>query len=315
MGARVSRWALHSQLAPSTGGLAKTRGRGQLQALHPAAPVWEPVQGAFVGLLLCGRGLALQGTQDELQAPVFVSRGELYIGHCPPCPGSCGSSTLTAGPPSPSSRTSTRRREAAAMPHGRVAQTASSLLWGPAAGRLKAVWGLRAWHHPRLGPALAEGHLIEPSTRWLLPTLDRGHRQLDLTQGAPLLPRLRPEPQLTEPASARGQGSAWCLWPAGGPEALPLARLPPRPAPRPAPCCKLLLGFRVLPPAPNTSLTAESPLPPRGRSCPSFLGPSCPGPEASPSLWFHMMGPGARRLCGESLGRAPRSLSRWAAPG
>lgn len=84
------------------------------------------------------------------------------------------------------------------MPRGRAAQTASSLLWGPAAGRLKAVWGLRAWH-PRLGPALAKGHLIESSTRWLLLTLDRGHRQLDLTQGAPLLTRLRPEPQLTDP--------------------------------------------------------------------------------------------------------------------
>lgn len=87
-----------------------------------------------------------------------------------------------------------------AVPHGRAAQTASSLRWGSAAGRLKAVWGLRAWH-PRLGPTLAEGHLIEPSTHWLLPTLDRGHRQLDLTQGAPLLTHLRPEPQLTEPAS------------------------------------------------------------------------------------------------------------------
>lgn len=54
-------WALHSQLNLPSGGLAKTGRRSQLQALHPAAPVWEPVQGAFVGLLLRGRGLALWG--------------------------------------------------------------------------------------------------------------------------------------------------------------------------------------------------------------------------------------------------------------
>lgn len=44
-----------------TGGLEKTGGCRQLQALHPAAPVREPVQRAFVGPLLRGRGLALPG--------------------------------------------------------------------------------------------------------------------------------------------------------------------------------------------------------------------------------------------------------------
>lgn len=45
-----SGWVLRSQLVSLTGGLEKAGRRRQLQALHPAAPVWEPVQGAFVGL-------------------------------------------------------------------------------------------------------------------------------------------------------------------------------------------------------------------------------------------------------------------------
>lgn len=180
-----------------------------------------------------------------MQAAVFVSCGELYIGRCPPGPGCRGPSAPTAGPPSPSSHTSTRKTTRRSGPDSRV----------PALGPRRR----EALRRPRLGPALAEGHLVEPSTPWLPPTLDRGHWQLDLTQGAPPLPHPpRPEPhpahRALRPESRTGQlmlsGAGW------RPLALPLA--PPHPDPMPSPCCKLLLGFRVLAPTPNT-LAAESP--------------------------------------------------------
>lgn len=85
-----------------TGGLEKAGRRRQLQALHPAAPVWEPVQGAFVGLssvdVDCPCLGSPQGSgRPSGRATVFFFCDELYIGCCllwlgshgcgPCCPG------------------------------------------------------------------------------------------------------------------------------------------------------------------------------------------------------------------------------------
>lgn len=161
-----------------------------------------------------------------------------------------------------------------AVPHGRAAQTASSLLWDPAAGRRKAVWGLRAWH-PRLGPALAEGHLVEPSTPWLPPTLDRGHRQLGVTQGRPFSPSAARTPCSLSPAArvAGREAHGVCDW---------LEALRPflwhhcPPAPRPAPCWQLLLGVRVLAPSPEHITRCRVSPPTPGQVVPWLFGSLLP---------------------------------------
>lgn len=43
---------------------------------------------------------------------------------------------------------------------------------------------------PGYSQPLVEGHLIKPSVPWLPPALDRGHWQLDVTLGTPLIPHL-----------------------------------------------------------------------------------------------------------------------------
>lgn len=149
---------------------------------------------------------------------------------------------------------------------------------------------------------MAEGHLIEPSTPWLPPALDRDRWQLDLAQGAPLLTHLlQPEPQLTEHCvPSRRQGSSRCL--AGWRPRGPSSGLPQPRARLPAASCHLVSGF--LPPAANTHTLAAD----RARSCPRFSGPSCPVPEAPAFLWFTRW---ARKVggCGESLCAEPHALS------
>lgn len=110
----------------------------------------------------------------------------------------------------------------------------------------------------------------------LPPTPDRGPRWLDLTRGAPLLTHLLwPERQPAEHwVPSPRPGSSVSV--ARGSKALPLA--PPSCA---APCCTLLLGFRVQAPSPKHT---HSPPTPR-RLVPS-LGPSCLVPEASALLCF-----------------------------
>lgn len=194
------------------------------------------------------------GRPGRVAATVFVSCGELYIGRRPPWPGP---------PPSPSSHTSTRKTRGCRLcPAAERPGQPRSCSGAPLPRGRRPLWDAGPRGHPRLGPALAEGHLIEPSTPRLPPTLGRGHWQLDLTQGAPLLtPPLRPEHQLTEHCvPSRGQGSLVHVagWRPRGPF---LWHHPPPPAtaPCPAPCCKLLLGFRVLAPSPKHTHSLQSP--------------------------------------------------------
>lgn len=49
---------------------------------------------------------------------------------------------------------------------------------------------LRVALRPGHSQPLVEGHLIKPSVPWLPLALDRGHWQLDMTLGTPLIPYL-----------------------------------------------------------------------------------------------------------------------------
>lgn len=74
--------ARHSRLLSATGGLEKTGGCRQLQALHPAAPVWEPVQGASVGLSSTDMDCPCPGSPEGAAGPLAEPLSSSPVMNC-----------------------------------------------------------------------------------------------------------------------------------------------------------------------------------------------------------------------------------------
>ena len=280
-------WPLH------TGGLEKTGGRRQLQALHPAAPVWEPVQGAFVGPSLCGRRLflrrVLRGVAGLLTV-VFCD--EWYTGCC-----LCWSDPLLAGPPhhphlshQQTGKLRSRLPEVSCSP---VAWAATPTL-GPLASSSLGKNGRQRLPRRRApGPSGLGPHLLTPSVPPSPGHHCTGPRPLAAGPGVGSTFHLPAvtwtlAPQALGPPS-HGRGAC---------EAPPLACALP-----PASSCHLVLEF-ILPHLP------VSPCPVPG--VPSFFGGSLPM-----HLHFHGSHDGPEhRLSQSPWGRATCApLSRWAALG
>lgn len=145
---------------PPTGGLEETGRCCQLQALHPAASLWEPVQRAFVDRFPADVDLAPVPSCRLLSPWCTVHRTLPVVAWLLGCGPSLLSDTSIVGRRLPS----------------RAAWMASFLLRGPAVGSI----GERL-RSARRCPAPAEGH------PWLSPARDSSRRLPDCCHGAPLL--------------------------------------------------------------------------------------------------------------------------------
>lgn len=149
-----------------TGGLEKAGRRRQLQALHPAAPVWEPVQGAFVGLSSADVDCPCLGAQGSGRpsgrATVFFFCDELYIGCCLLWLGSLGRGPCWPGLHLPH-----------LTPANGEARRWLSLdgpfpSWARLQARCARTEGCSETPSPGTRPGCAQ-HLTKPSIRWLPP--------------------------------------------------------------------------------------------------------------------------------------------------